>query len=95
MKIDIEKVAALAKLRLKEGEKQKLEKDLGNILSYVEQLNQLDTSKVEPTSHVLNLENVFREDVIKPWLVRDELLKHAPQAKGKFFEVPKVIEENS
>lgn len=92
MHMDISKVAQLARVSLKEHEKVKLQQDLDHILDYVAQLNELDTSKVEPTSHALNLENVFRKDAIKPWHVRDEVLKHAPQVEGKFFKVPKVIE---
>ena len=93
MPIDIVKVAQLARLNLKPEEKVRLEKDLEHILDYVAQLNSLDTKDVEPTSHVLNLENVFRADEVKPSGVRDEVLKHAPKAEGKFFKVPKVIGE--
>ena len=93
MDFKIEKVAELARLNLKAEEKTKLEKDLGNILKYVESLSAIPTDKVEPTSHVLNLENVFRKDEIKPSQVRDKALKYAPQAEGKFFKVPKVVEK--
>jgi len=93
MHMDISKVAQLARVSLKEHEKEKLQKDLDHILDYVAQLNELNTDKIESTSHVLNLENVFRKDAIKHWVVRDELLKYAPLVEGKFFKVPKVIEE--
>lgn len=93
MNMDIVKVAQLARLNLKQEEKAKLEKDLAHILDYVAQMNQLKTQDVEPTSHVLNLENVYRKDQIKSWPVRDELLRHAPAVEGKFFKVPKVIAE--
>ena len=92
MSINIEKIAELARLNLKPEEKKKLEKDLSAILDYVKTLEQLDTKNVEPTSHVLNLENVFRADEVKPSEVRDEALKHAPLTEGKFFKVPKVVE---
>ena len=93
MAFDIAKIAELARLNLKPDEKKKLEKDLESILAYVEQLKSLNTDKVEPTSHVLNLENVFRPDETKPSEVRDEVLDHAPQREGKFFKVPKVVEK--
>ncbi len=93
MKMDIIKVAQLARLNLKENEKEKLNKDLESILNYVAQLDELDTKAIEPTSHVLNLENVYRKDIVKAWPVRDQLLKFAPKVEGKFFKVPKVIEE--
>lgn len=93
MEFKIEKIAELARLNLKPEEAKKLEKELEAILGYVEKLKALDTSQVEPTSHVLNLENVFRKDEVKPSAVRDEVLQHAPQADGKFFKVPKVVEK--
>lgn len=93
MHMDIEKVALLARIKLKEDEKVKLQKDLDSILEYVAQLNELDTKNVEPTSHALNIENVYRKDEVKIWPVRDEVLKFAPMtADGKYFKVPKVIE---
>ena len=92
MNFEIEKVAELARLNLKPEEKAKLSKDLGNILEYVKQLEALDTREVEPTSHVLNLENVFRKDEVKPSDVRDKALEHAPLRDGKFFKVPKVVD---
>ncbi len=91
MDFDINKAAELARLSLKPEEKTKLAKDLGNILEYVKQLESLDTREVEPTSHVLNLENVFRKDEVKPSEVRDEVIAHAPLADGKFFKVPKTV----
>lgn len=93
MEFKIEKIAELARLNLKPEEKAKLEKDLGAILGYVKNLDKLDTQNVEPTSHVLNLENVFRKDEVKPSGVRDEVLKHAPASEGKFFKVPKVVDK--
>jgi len=87
----IERVAELARLNLKPEEKQKLEKDLGAILDYVKNLEKIDTSKVEPTSHVLNMENVFRPDEVKTSDAADKALEHAPQADGRFFKVPKIV----
>ena len=92
MDFDIDKVADLGRLSLRPEEKSKLAKDLGNILQYVKQLEALDTREVEPTSHVLNLENVFRKDEAKLSDVRDAALSHAPLKDGKFFKVPKTVE---
>lgn len=93
MSFEIEQIAELARLSLRPEEKGKLKKDLESILAYVEQLKSVPTDHVEPMSHVLNLENVFREDKIIPSEVREEVLKHAPRREGNFFKVPKVIEQ--
>ena len=89
---DIDKVAELARISLEPGERDRLKKDLENILRYVEKLRRIDTSEVEPTSHVLNIENVFREDVPRRSDVIDKVLKHAPERAGNYFKVPKVVE---
>jgi aspartyl-tRNA(Asn)/glutamyl-tRNA(Gln) amidotransferase subunit C len=88
---DVEHVASLAKLSFTEEEKQKLASELNEILSYMEQLNSLDTESVEPLSHVIELGNVFRADNLRPGLDREEALKNAPAKTEKFFRVPKVI----
>jgi len=93
MDLDIEKIAELSRLNLKPEEKQKLEKDLEAILGYIEKLRSVNTDQVEPTSHVLNLENVFRKDEVKSCDVREKVLEHAPSCEGKFFKVPKVIDK--
>ncbi|RPH37559.1 Asp-tRNA(Asn)/Glu-tRNA(Gln) amidotransferase subunit GatC [bacterium] len=90
---DVEHVAALARLSFTEEEKQKLTAQLNEILRYMEQLNTLDTSNVEPLSHVIELQNVFREDALRPSLPREEALKNAPAHTEEFFKVPKVIGE--
>ena len=92
MSFEIEKIAELARLKLDPEEKKKLEKDLASILSYVKKLDSLNTQAIEPTSHVLNLENVFRADEVVVKKVRDEALNHSPLREGKFFKVPKVVE---
>ena len=93
MSFEIEKIAELARLNLRPEEKEKLQKDLGAILAYVEQLKALDTAGIETTSHVLNLENVFRADAVLESNVRDKALKHAPQSEATFFKVPKVVDK--
>jgi aspartyl-tRNA(Asn)/glutamyl-tRNA(Gln) amidotransferase subunit C len=90
---DVEHVAELARLSFTEEEKQKLTAQLNEILQYMEQLNSLDTSQVQPLSHVIELQNVFREDVLKPCLTREEALRNAPAKTEKFFKVPKAIGE--
>ncbi|HTL48164.1 MAG TPA: Asp-tRNA(Asn)/Glu-tRNA(Gln) amidotransferase subunit GatC [Verrucomicrobiae bacterium] len=92
MSFQIDKVAELARIKLKPAEKAKLEEDLKSILAYVEQLRQVDTKNVAETSHVLDLTNVFRKDEVKPSEVRDSVLESAPARQGKFFKVPKVVE---
>ena len=89
---DVEHVALLARLHLTEDEKQALTQDLANILEYVEKINQLDTSQVEPTSHILPIRNVTREDVVKPSPGQEVMLKNAPDKENGFFRVPPVIE---
>ena len=91
-KIDIDQIAELARLNLKPHERAKLAKDLEKILAYVDQLQELNTEKVEPTSHVLALENVFRADRVRPSEIHEAVLKYAPKREEKFFKVPKVLE---
>jgi len=88
---DVEHIAELARLEFNENEKQKLTHELNEILKYVEKLGELDTSNVEPLSHVIELNNVFRDDVVQPSLPPEEALKNAPAKKDTFFRVPKVI----
>ncbi len=90
---DVEHVAALARLSFSEEEKLRLTHQLNAILEYMEQLNTLDTSKVEPLSHVIELSNVFRQDIVRPSLTQEEALLNAPAKTEKFFKVPKVIGE--
>ncbi len=94
MRLEIDKVAELARRNLKPEEKAKLEKDLGAILDYVQKLNSLDTQSVEPTSHVLDLKNVFRPDEVNPSNAAEKILPHAPRADGHFFKVPKIVQKD-
>ena len=88
---DVDHIAKLARLEFNDEEKEKLTHQLNSILVYMEQLNKLDTDKVEPLSHVIDLDNVLREDVVKPGLSVEEALKNAPSKTESFFKVPKVI----
>ncbi len=92
MKMDIEKVAKLARLELTEEEKITFGKQLEQILNYMEQLNGIDTTGVEPTSHVIPISNVFKEDEVKPSFPQKEVLAIAPDEEDGHFKVPKIIE---
>lgn len=90
---EVERIAKLALLKLSSQEKEKFTKQLNLILEYMQQLNRIDTSNVEPMSHPLGLTNVFREDEVQPSLPVDEALKNAPDKSGNYFRVPKVIQK--
>jgi aspartyl-tRNA(Asn)/glutamyl-tRNA(Gln) amidotransferase subunit C len=90
---DVEHIAKLANLEFTDAEKEKFTHQLNQILEYVEQMNKLDTSHVEPLSHVIELSNVFRADEVKQGVSTEEALKNAPSKTEKFFKVPKVISE--
>lgn len=92
MKIDVEHVAHLSRLALSEEERERFGAQLASILDYVEKLKELDTSGVEPTSHVIEMSNVMREDALRPPLPRDEALMNAPDGTEEFYRVPKIIE---
>jgi aspartyl-tRNA(Asn)/glutamyl-tRNA(Gln) amidotransferase subunit C len=88
---DVEYIARLARLAFTDEEKQRLTGELNAILGYMEQLNAVATDDVEPLSHVIDLENVLRNDGRTPGLTRDEALQNAPSHTDEFFTVPKVI----
>ncbi|ROR27444.1 aspartyl/glutamyl-tRNA(Asn/Gln) amidotransferase subunit C [Mobilisporobacter senegalensis] len=88
----IDYVAKLAKLELSGEEKESAKKDLSSILNYIDTMNELDTSEMEPMSHVFPIKNVFREDVVVNEADRDNLLSNAPVKKDGCFIVPKTVE---
>lgn len=88
----IEYVGILAKLELSDEEKEQAKKDMANMLDYIDTLNELYTSGVEPMSHVFPVNNVFREDVVTNGDDRDEILANAPEAKEGAFVVPKTFD---
>ncbi|MBI4595976.1 MAG: Asp-tRNA(Asn)/Glu-tRNA(Gln) amidotransferase subunit GatC [Candidatus Tectomicrobia bacterium] len=88
----VDHVARLARLELSDEDRMKFTKQLNDILVYIEKLNELDTSEVEPTSHVLPILNVFRHDQISSSLEIEESLANAPKKEGLFFQIPKIIE---
>jgi len=85
-------VGILAKLELSEEEKEKAKDDMGKMLDYIDMLNQLDTSSVEPMSHIFPVNNVFREDVVVNGDDRENILSNAPEEKDGAFVVPKTVE---
>lgn len=87
----IEYVGILAKLELSEEEKERAKKDMGEMLDYIDKLNELDTSSVEPMSHIFPVNNVFREDTVTNQDGSKETLANAPEEKDGGFEVPKTI----
>jgi aspartyl-tRNA(Asn)/glutamyl-tRNA(Gln) amidotransferase subunit C len=88
---DVDHIAKLARLEFSPEEKERFTHQLNTILTYMEQLNRIDTSNVEPLAHVLELSNVFREDIVRPGLDHEKALQNAPAKTDEFFKVPKVI----
>ena len=88
----IEYVGILAKLELSDQEKEDAKKDMGKMLDYIDKLNELDTSGVEPMSHVFPVNNVFRADVVTNGDDRENILKNAPEEKNGAFVVPKTFD---
>ncbi len=87
----IEYVGILAKLSLSEEEREQAKKDMGRMLDYIDKLNELDTTGVEPMSHVFAVSNVFREDEVTGGDGREEVLRNAPEQKDDMFVVPNVM----
>lgn len=88
----IDYVGILSKLELSDQEKEQAKKDMGRMLDYIDKLNGLDTSQVEPMSHVFPVHNVFREDVVTNGDEREDILENAPEQKDGQFQVPKTVE---
>ena len=89
----IDKLAHLARLKFSDEEKESLKKDLGQMIGFIDKLNELDTEGVEPLLHMSSRVNVLREDVVKGSVSREEALLNAPQKNDSFFLVPKVIKK--
>jgi aspartyl-tRNA(Asn)/glutamyl-tRNA(Gln) amidotransferase subunit C len=90
---DVRHVAHLSRLEFDDSEVQRFTKDLNDILAYVDKLAELDTASIDPTSHSLKMENVFREDEVRPSLSNDQALANAPEREGPFFRVPPIIQD--
>lgn len=87
----IEYVGILAKLELSGQQKEQAKKDMGRMLDYIDKLSELDTTDVEPMSHVFPVQNVFREDVVTNGDTREQMLANAPEEKDGMFMVPRTF----
>ncbi len=88
----IEYVGILAKLELSPQEREEAKHDMGRMLDYIDKLNELDTSGIEPMSHVFPVSNVFREDVVTNGDDHENILANAPEQKDGAFKVPRTVE---
>lgn len=89
---EVEHIALLSRLKLSDEERERMTTQLNDIMRFFEQLGELDTSEVEPTSHVIPVRNVFRADAVRPSLPVEDVLESAPQRAGDTFRVPRVVE---
>lgn len=88
----IEYVGILAKLELSAEEKEQAKKDMGRMLDYIDKLKELDTSGVEPMSHIFPVENVFRDDIVENGDDRERMLANAPEQKEGQYQVPRTVD---
>ena len=88
---EVEKVVLLSRLMLDAGELQRMTAQLGQIVEYVRQLDDLDTSGVDPMAHAADLSNVFAEDQVRPSLEREQALANAPKRDAECYRVPAVL----
>jgi aspartyl-tRNA(Asn)/glutamyl-tRNA(Gln) amidotransferase subunit C len=91
----VRKVAKLSRLELTDAEVEEFTGQLSAILDYVEKMNELDTTDVEPLAHCLPISNVLRQDHAKESLGTEKTLTNAPQRDGEFFKVPKILDDSS
>ena len=91
---DVEHVAHLARLGLTQDELARLEGQLNHILDQYAVLAQLDTEHIPPTAQTIEVENILREDAVRPSLSRDEILGTAPERQGEYFVVPPILGEH-
>ena len=87
---DVEHVAKLARLELTADENVRYTTQLGDVLKYVDQMNEVDTTGVEPMAHAIDFVNVMRDDAVKYEVSKEELMKNAPCEEDGFFKVPKI-----
>ncbi len=90
---DLEMVALLSRLEIPEADKERSREQLDAFLQYVDNLSAIPTDDVEPMAHVLPINNVFREDVVRPSLDRELALSNAPLQEEGYFKVPKILED--
>ncbi len=89
---DVARVAHLARLKLSDEELGQLTSEMGKVLQYIDVLSEPDTDEVEPMAHAADLSNVFRDDVERPSLPREDAVANAPKTDGKCFVVPQILE---
>lgn len=87
----IDYVGILAKLELSDEEKEQAKKDMGSMLDYIDKLNELDTTGVEPMSHIFPVQNVFREDVVVNGDNSEDMLRNAPEERDGMYVVPQTF----
>ena len=92
MRADLQHAVKLARIELTPEEEARLGSQLGDILKYVDKLNELDVKGVEPTAHAVPLTNVMREDKVQPSLSHADAMRNAPQKSNGLFVVPKIVE---
>ncbi|MFH0863694.1 MAG: Asp-tRNA(Asn)/Glu-tRNA(Gln) amidotransferase subunit GatC [Candidatus Gottesmanbacteria bacterium] len=90
---EVKKVATLAKLSLTSQELNKFQQQLSQVVEYVGKLSEVDTTSVEPTNQVTGLENIFREDEVKPSLTQKEVLANAPKKSRNYFKVETIFNQ--
>ena len=88
----VKKISKLARISVDDEKAKKLESDLNSIFKFIEKLNQLDTSKTEPLTSVVDANLQLRKDEVKSQNIRDQILKNSPDENKDFFVVPKVVE---
>ncbi len=89
---DVQYVAGLAQLILDEETQAHMARDLADILTYIEKLNELNTDGIEPMMHVLDMRNVYREDEVGTCLTREQAMSNAPAGDGDYFIVPQILD---
>ena len=90
--VQVQHVARLARLEVGEEELAALRDSMGNILTYIDRLSEVNTDGVEPMVHAIELSNVFREDHVKPSLSREAALSNSPSTDGRYFLVPAILD---
>ena len=91
----VKNLADLSRLTFNSLEKAEIKKDLQRMISFVEKLNELDTSNVEPQLHMTDVVNIYREDIVQGSMPKEDALNNAPMADNNYFKVPKVIKNPS
>ncbi len=89
-KKEVRHIAKLAELEFSDDELEKITSELDKILGHIAKINEADTSNAEPTSHTLNIKNVFRDDIVKESLTKEQALSNAPEEQDSGFKVPKI-----